>query len=169
MPNKVLDKTFVLAIICSLLIAFRKCEDAVVTHEAALDMAIGNRPIGRIMIGLFGQIVPKTVTNFVALANHEVTFQNKLHLFLFSNFFFNGKYKIFYVCNSNATGIIEMQKLGSFDIENRGCHWKCYWQTQPWNKTRICRCKLGWKDSRKIHTSGGGGVSILYKKPWQTG
>ena len=69
----IIDNSLVLAIICSYLIASRKCEDAVVTHEAALDMAIGNKPVGRIVIGLFGQIVPKTVTNFIALANHEVS------------------------------------------------------------------------------------------------
>ncbi len=47
-------------------------ENAYVTSEAALDMAIDQKPIGRIVIGLFGEIVPKTVENFEALANHKV-------------------------------------------------------------------------------------------------
>ena len=46
--------------------------EAVVTKEVFFDIAIGDRPAGRILLGLFGDIVPKTVTNFVALANHEV-------------------------------------------------------------------------------------------------
>ena len=71
-PYIVMDRSLTVVIICSFLIASRKCEDAVVTHEAALEIAIGNKPTGRILIGLFGQIVPKTVKNFVELANHEV-------------------------------------------------------------------------------------------------
>lgn len=36
------------------------------------DITIGGEKAGRIVIGLFGEVVPKTVRNFVALANHEV-------------------------------------------------------------------------------------------------
>lgn len=32
------------------------------------DVAIGDRPVGRIVIGLFGHTVPKTVRNFVTFA-----------------------------------------------------------------------------------------------------
>ena len=71
-PSIVAENHLAVVILCCFLIASRKCEDAMVTHEAALDMAIGNKPAGKIVIGLFGQIVPKTVKNFVALANHEV-------------------------------------------------------------------------------------------------
>ena len=71
-PIIFVDTSFILAIIFGFLIASRKCDQAIVTSEAALDIAFGQRPVGRIVIGLFGQVVPKTVRNFEALANHEV-------------------------------------------------------------------------------------------------
>ena len=46
--------------------------DTLVTQKAYLDISIGGEPKGRIVIGLFGKTVPKTVGNFKALASHEV-------------------------------------------------------------------------------------------------
>ncbi|ELK29723.1 Peptidyl-prolyl cis-trans isomerase C [Myotis davidii] len=39
--------------------------------EVFLDVRIGDKDVGRIVIGLFGKVVPKTVDNFVALATGE--------------------------------------------------------------------------------------------------
>lgn len=46
--------------------------ETLVTRKAYFDVSIGNKPAGRIVFGLFGNTAPKTVANFVALADHEV-------------------------------------------------------------------------------------------------
>ena len=42
-----------------------------VTHKAWFEITIDGENIGKIEIGLFGKTVPKTVENFVQLANKE--------------------------------------------------------------------------------------------------
>lgn len=42
--------------------------DPTVTDKVFLDISIGGEPAGRIVIGLFGDVVPKTVLNFKTLA-----------------------------------------------------------------------------------------------------
>ena len=47
-----------------------------VTDKVFFDLAAGGKPVGRVVIGLFGNIVPKTTANFVALGNairHAIT------------------------------------------------------------------------------------------------
>lgn len=41
----------------------------VITHRAYIDISIAGEPSGRIVFGLFGEIAPKAVKNFVALCN----------------------------------------------------------------------------------------------------
>lgn len=42
-----------------------------VTHKVFFDMTVGGRPLGRIVIGLFGEDVKKTSENFLALAKGD--------------------------------------------------------------------------------------------------
>ena len=40
-----------------------------VTDKVFFDLTMGGKPAGRVVIGLFGDVVPKTAANFVALGN----------------------------------------------------------------------------------------------------
>lgn len=51
-------------------------EGALVTEKVYLDLEVEGQLAGRVIIGLFGSTSPKTVRNFVGLANHEVSENN---------------------------------------------------------------------------------------------
>lgn len=47
-------------------------KDPLVTKKVFFDIEIGGEKAGRVVIGLFGKVVPKTAQNFYELATHEV-------------------------------------------------------------------------------------------------
>lgn len=47
-------------------------DEAIVTKKVQFNIQIGGDRVGPIVIGVFGNVAPKTVTNFVALAGYEV-------------------------------------------------------------------------------------------------
>lgn len=61
----------VCALACASLGMAAKKELETVTNKVYFDMTVGGEPAGRIVMGLFGKTVPKTVENFRALATCE--------------------------------------------------------------------------------------------------
>ena len=41
--------------------------DASVTHRTFFELAVGDKPLGKVVFGLFGNALPKTVENFRAV------------------------------------------------------------------------------------------------------
>lgn len=66
--------------------------ETTVTRKVFFDVSEGGQPIGRIVLGLFGNTAPKTVTNFVSLAGNEYGYGYKGSTFhrVIKNFMIQG-------------------------------------------------------------------------------
>lgn len=71
-PSKMLSILCFVVMTCVCFRAKAADENLLVTKKVFFDISIGGKKAGRIVIGLFGETVPKTVANFESLATHEV-------------------------------------------------------------------------------------------------
>eukprot|EP00162_Nutomonas_longa_P005480 comp16138_c0_seq1/m.25459 comp16138_c0_seq1/g.25459 ORF comp16138_c0_seq1/g.25459 comp16138_c0_seq1/m.25459 type:complete len:195 (+) comp16138_c0_seq1:19-603(+) len=71
----------VFAVLCGSVLAAETHETAEVTSKVFFDISIGDKPAGRVVLGLFGKTTPKTAENFRALATGEKGFGFKSSTF----------------------------------------------------------------------------------------
>jgi len=72
------------------------------------DISIGDDKAGRIVIGLFGDIVPKTVKNFMTIASEGIdgkTYANSKFHRVINRFMIQGKRFMLLFCDSAAEAV----------------------------------------------------------------
>ncbi|SCM20868.1 peptidyl-prolyl cis-trans isomerase, putative [Plasmodium chabaudi chabaudi] len=114
--NKLIAAVF---FILTLFQTYINAETPEVTHKAYFDISINDKPIGRIVFGLYGKVAPKTVENFVSICKGTVVndkmlnYTNSIFHRIIPNFMAQGGD----ITNFNGTGGLSIYG-NRFDDEN---------------------------------------------------